>query len=165
MNGAGAGITGGLCSVAARPATLGMEKRFRLRKSGDFQLVRREGRSWAHPLLVLYARPNALDQTRFGFVVSKRIGGAVVRNRVRRRLREAVRLRLAMVRPGWDVLFIARSPLATADFAQIGAAMEQLLRRAGLWSGPPDDERASRRASVAPEEAGPPAAGEAESKA
>ena len=142
-----------------------MEKRFRLRKSGDFQLVRREGRSWAQPLLVLYARPNALDQTRVGLVVSKRVGGAVVRNRVRRRLREAARLRLAAVRPGWDVLFIARSPLATAEFAQIGAAVEQLLRRAGLWSGPPDHDRASRPADVAPEEAGPPATGGAEGKA
>ena len=127
--------------------------------------MRSAGRSWAHPLLVLYARPNGLDQTRVGFAVSKRIGNAVTRNRVRRRLREALRLRLPAVQPGWDLLFIARSPLATADFAQLSAVVEQVLRRAGLWSGLPAHDRASRRAGAAPEGASPPAIGEAEGKA
>lgn len=137
-----------------------MEKRFRLRKSGDFKLARSEGRSWAHPLLVLYARPNALDQTRVGFSVSKRIGNAVTRNRVRRRLREAVRLRLPAVQPGWDLLFIARTPLAAADFAPLSAAVEQLLRRACLCGDPPARDRASRW-DAATEEASPPATDQA----
>ena len=110
-----------------------MEKRFRLRKSGDFKLVRSEGRSWAHPLLVLYARPNALDQTRVGFSVSKRIGNAVTRNRVRRRLREGVRS--LPLRPGWDVVISARARAAGADFHQLKKAVVSLFVRAGILAG------------------------------
>ena len=109
-----------------------MEKRFRLRKSGDFRLVRSAGRSWAHPLLVLYARPNGLDQTRVGFAVSKRIGNAVTRNRVRRRLREGVRS--LPLRPGWDVVISAKAAAAGADFHELREAVADLLARARILS-------------------------------
>ena len=109
-----------------------MKKRSRLRKNLDFQRVRREGRSWAHPLLVLCALRNDLGYSRFGFSASKRVGGAVVRNRVRRLMREATRLRQAMIADGWDVVIIARQPMREANFYQVDRAVEQLLRRAGL---------------------------------
>lgn len=112
-----------------------MNKRFRLRKSSDFRLVRAEGRSFAHSLLVLYARPNGLPVSRAGFSVGKRIGKAVQRNRVKRLLRESVRLRLPEMAQGWDLLFIARAPIAGAPFERLGLAVEQLLIRAGVVSG------------------------------
>jgi ribonuclease P protein component len=80
----------------------------------------------------LAARPNGLAVTRFGFAVGKRLGKAVVRNRLKRRLREAARRQQPTIEPGWDLVFIARQPLLAADFAQIAAAVEQLLRRAKL---------------------------------
>jgi ribonuclease P protein component len=109
-----------------------MKKRFRLRKNSDFQRVRREGHSWVHPLLVLCALRNDLGYSRFGFSVSKRVGGAVVRNRARRLMREATRLRRAMIADGWDVVIIARQPMREANFHQVDRAVDQLLRRARL---------------------------------
>ena len=73
---------------------------------------------------------NGLDHSRFGFLVSKRIGNAVVRNRVRRRLREVVRL--TPVKPGWDAIFIARRDINQANFRELKRAAETLLRRTHL---------------------------------
>ena len=109
-----------------------MKKRSRLRKNSDFQRVYEKGRSWAHPLLVLYALRNDLGYSRFGFSVSKRVGGAVVRNRARRLMREAIRFRQAMIADGWDVVIIARQPVREANFHRVDRAVEQLLRRARL---------------------------------
>jgi ribonuclease P protein component len=94
--------------------------------------VRTEGRSWAHPLLVLCALRNDLGYSRLGFSVSRRIGGAVVRNRAKRLMREATRLRQVMIADGWDVVIIARQPIREANFHQVDRAVEQLLRRARL---------------------------------
>lgn len=107
-----------------------MRKEQRLRKSKDFVAVRREGRSWANRLLVLGARPNGLGVTRFGFSISKRVGKAVVRNKVKRRLREAARL--ANVRNGWDIVFIVRKDASVADYHRLDGAMRNLLDRANL---------------------------------
>jgi len=109
-----------------------MKKRSHLRKNSEFQRVRREGRSWAHPLAVLCALRNDLGYSRLGFSVSKRVGGAVVRNRAKRLMREATRLRQAMIVDGWDVVIIARQPMREANFHQVDRAVEQLLRRARL---------------------------------
>ena len=109
-----------------------MERKYRLRLNADFQRVRQKGKSWADHLIVLCALPNDLEHSRFGFAASKRIGKAVVRNRVRRRMREAVRLRRALIADGWDLVFIARSPMARASYADIARGVESLLRRANL---------------------------------
>ena len=109
-----------------------MEKKFRLRASADFRRVREGGRSWAHPLLVLYVVPNTLGHNRFGFSVSRRIGGAVVRNRAKRRMREAARLFKDELDQGWDMVFIARAPISDAQFRLVKQAVEILLRRACL---------------------------------
>ena len=109
-----------------------MEKRFRLRTNSDFGRVRKEGRSWSHPMVVLCALPNTLDHSRFGFSVSRHIGGAVVRNRVKRVMREAARACRGEVACGWDIILIARSPISTARFLEVKQAVESLLRRACL---------------------------------
>lgn len=69
---------------------------------------------------------------RVGFSVSKRVGGAVVRNRVKRRLREAVRVRLTSLPPGWDIVISARPAAATVDHATLDAELGVLLGRARL---------------------------------
>jgi ribonuclease P protein component len=109
-----------------------MERKYRLRLNTDFQRARQEGKSWANHLMVLCALPNGLEHSRFGFAASKRIGKAVVRNRIRRRMREAVRLRCASIAEGWDLVFIARRPIARATYAEIVHAVEDLLIRANM---------------------------------
>ena len=107
-----------------------MRKELRLTKAKDFAAVRREGRSQANTLLVLVARPNGLENTRFGFSVGKRVGNAVVRNKVKRRLREAARL--AEICVGWDVVVIARKEASSTDFHTLRRSMMGLLKRADL---------------------------------
>jgi ribonuclease P protein component len=113
-----------------------MRKDYRLRANADFQRVRREGSTWAHPLLVLSASPNQLTHSCFGFVVGRRIGKAVQRNQIKRRMREAVRMRVqkAEIVKGWDIVFIARHPIQRSSFQQVDEAIGLLLRRAELLS-------------------------------
>jgi ribonuclease P protein component len=113
-----------------------MQKSSRLKASADFQRVRKEGLCWSQHLLVLCALRNSDDRSRFGLSVSRRIGGAVVRNRVKRLLREAIRPNLPLVSAGWDVVFIARSPISDARFQNVQQAVATLLRRACLLKAP-----------------------------
>ena len=82
--------------------------------------------------MVLYAAENGTDCTRVGIVAGRWIGNAVARNRVKRRVREAVRERYAGIAPGYDLVWLARQDLATAEHTVLVAAIEQLLQRAHL---------------------------------
>ena len=110
-----------------------MRKEQRLRKASDFAAVRRDGQSWADRLIVLAVRRNGLGVTRFGFTIGKRIGNAVTRNKIKRRLREASRL--SDVEQGWDVVFIARRGAASADYQMLSKSARELFRRARLLNG------------------------------
>lgn len=107
-----------------------MRKELRLRRRKDFDAVFRQGRSWHNELLVLRTIPNTLDHNRYGFVTGRRLGKAVVRNRVRRRLRESIRVLAAI--PGWDVVVSAKTRAAEADFHELNRAAVDLLTRAGI---------------------------------
>ena len=109
-----------------------MQKERRLTRTRDFAAARRHGRSRADNLLVLITRRNDLADTRFGFTVGRRVGKAVVRNRVKRRLREAARA--VPVQSGWDLILIARRDAADADFHALRHSMTGLLRRAHVLS-------------------------------
>jgi ribonuclease P protein component len=111
-----------------------MRKKNRLRANADFERLRREGPTWLHDLLVLSILPNDLERSRFGFAVGRRIGKATERNRIKRRMREAVRLRIKKgeIATGWDVVFIARRPIRDASYHQVDEAIGLLLRRAAL---------------------------------
>ena len=86
----------------------------------------------ANSHLVLYARSNRLDCNRVGITVSKKLGHAVVRNRVRRRLREVYRLNEELFQPGWDIVVVARSRCIDADFQSITKAYLALAAKAGI---------------------------------
>ena len=86
----------------------------------------------ANSFLVLYARKNHSDTNRVGVTVSKKLGGAVIRNRVRRRLREVYRLNEALFTPGWDIVVVARSRCISAEFSTLTAAYLSLAEKAGI---------------------------------
>jgi ribonuclease P protein component len=110
-----------------------MRRELRLRRRKDFDNVFRKGRAWSNDLLVLRSLPNDLPHNRYGFITSRRLGKAVVRNRTRRRLREAVRV--LPVATSWDIVFSTKTKAATADFNQLRAAAIDLLTRASLLQG------------------------------
>ena len=112
----------------------------RLTRPGDFAAVRRQGRSFSDRLLVLLVRRNGLQVTRVGFSVGKRVGKAVQRNKAKRRLRESVRL--TPVQEGWDLVVIARSGAATADYRALSRSVASLSKRAGILAAP--GQRVSR---------------------
>ncbi len=115
-----------------------MERARRLRKGEEFDTAYRKGTVTGGPLLALRRTPNGLEVTRWGFAVGKRLSKrAVVRNRTKRRLREAARV--IPVVPGYDVIVTARQGATEAPFAELRAALLALLKRARLLVG--DDER------------------------
>ena len=87
---------------------------------------------YASGYLVLYARKNHSSSNRVGITVSKKLGSAVIRNRVRRRLREVYRLNEYQFQPGWDIVVVARSRCIKADFSAITNAYLSLAEKAGI---------------------------------
>ena len=117
-------------------AVTDMQPANRLRSKGDFERVRRSGARVSTPHFVLYhfAReaPNDSEpRPRVGFAVGRRIGGAVVRNRVRRLLREAVRPLIPRLAAA-DIVIVARPPATGVGGAELGAALADAAARAGL---------------------------------
>lgn len=112
-----------------------MKRVYRLRRPDQFRRVRREGQTYTSPHLTLNVAVGRRQRTRCGFVVSKQFGVAVRRNRARRRVREAVRLVLPSIVPGYDLVFVVRGAgVLTLPFSSLQREIEQLLRRAHLWS-------------------------------
>ena len=116
-----------------------MQRNFRLTRSEDFKRVRRSGKSYAHPLLVLIVQACDEGKLHVGVAANRGMGAAVKRNRAKRLLREAMRELLPLVRPGWDILLIARPPLLSCNMFEIREALLTLLRRAELAAPPPSD--------------------------
>ena len=87
---------------------------------------------FAGPYLVLYARKNRTGTNRVGITVSKKLGKAHIRNRIRRRLREVYRLNEEKFLPGWDIVVVGRSKALDADFAQLTKSYLSLAKKAGI---------------------------------
>ncbi len=111
------------------------DKPAHLKKAWEFQHVRRQGRSAGTALLTLGWAANGLTCCRLGYAVGKRIGGAVTRNRIKRRLREIIRLQIKAghLAPGYDLVLIARPGSAQATYQQLATDVIHLLHRAHLW--------------------------------
>jgi len=113
------------------PGVVAVRGEQHLTKKTQFDLVYDEGKTWAGREIVVKALPNGLELSRYGFTVSRRVGNAVVRNRVKRFLREIIRQ--TPLQPGWDIIFIARTTAAESDFNNLGKSVQKLLHRAGLF--------------------------------
>lgn len=105
-----------------------------LKKNYEFRRVYNRGRSGVSAFVAVYARPNRMGRNRLGVTVSVKLGKAVVRNRVRRRLREIYRL--APLRPGYDIVLVARSRSVTAAYSELERAFRRCCEKLGIWDSP-----------------------------
>lgn len=109
-----------------------MQRKFRLTRSDDFKRVRRNGKSYAHPLVVLVAQASEHPRIHIGVTAGRPVGNAIYRNRAKRLLREAMRPMLPDLASGWDLILIARPGMVSASLEDTRLALATLLRRAGL---------------------------------
>lgn len=109
-----------------------VKRAFRLRQSTDFTRVRRNGKSYQHPLVVLLTLPNPEGVVRIGVSAGKAVGNAVVRNRAKRQLRASIDCLFPRIFAGWDMVFLARGPIRDAEYDQILAGVISVLSRANL---------------------------------
>jgi ribonuclease P protein component len=109
-----------------------LPKENRLRKKNDFENVLRRGGGLKQDFLVLKLKENKLKDTRFGFIVSQKVSKkAVIRNRVKRRLREIIKLKMEEIKKGIDVVLIALPGAEKKDFSETKKEMEDLLKKSG----------------------------------
>ena len=103
-----------------------------LKKNSDFRRMYAKGKSSANRYLVVYCRRNGSDINRMGYTISTKLGGAVVRNRVRRRLREIVRLNMPNMKTGRDIVVVARARAVGARYEELNKAYLSACTALGL---------------------------------
>ena len=103
-----------------------------LKQNSDFRRLYAKGKSSANRCLAVYCRRNNRGDNRMGYTVSSRLGGAVVRNRVRRRLREIARLSAPELKTGWDIVVVARMRAVEASYAELDGAYRSACEKLGL---------------------------------
>lgn len=109
-----------------------MKKTVTIKENHVFRRMYGKAPSAVTPFLVVYCRKNRLDHNRLGVTVSTKLGGAVVRNRARRRLREVYRLAQPSLRQGYDVVVVARTRCLTASWPRLTAAFRGACRQLGI---------------------------------
>jgi len=107
-----------------------VQRKFRLTRSTDFKRVRRKGKSYAHPFVVLVVQASEVPRVRVGVTAGRSVGGAVQRNRAKRLLREAIHPLLSELLPGRDLILIARPALLSKSLQDIRQVLTSLLHRA-----------------------------------
>jgi ribonuclease P protein component len=115
---------------SARPGSTRKAKKIsgKLTRKADFDAVYRNGKRRSSSHFTVFLKANDLPQSRFGFSIKRALGGAVVRNRMRRRMREMVRLRCEEISAGWDFVIHPKANVASAEFAALASDLLRLLK-------------------------------------
>jgi len=117
-----------------RLESIPLKRRFRLTRQSDVKRVRRQGKSFAHPFVVLIALSNGTQQSHVAVAAGRSVGNAVERNRSKRVLRAAIQPFLSGLKPGYDLILLARKPALAIKSPEMHAIIEQLLQKARLLS-------------------------------
>ncbi len=117
-------------AIALRPSKSGQKypREARLVQKAQFDAVYRAGKRRSSSHFTAFVKANNLPQSRFGFSIKKALGGAVVRNRIRRRMREIVRLHRGEIPAGWDIVIHPKSSVAKEPFEELTADFLRLLK-------------------------------------
>ncbi len=109
---------------------MGFPRACHLVRRAEYDAVYREGRRRSSREFAVFLRPNGMELSRFGWSIKKALGSAVKRNRMRRRIREIIRLHRQEIAPGWDIVIHPRSTVATANFSSLSEELLKMLPRA-----------------------------------
>lgn len=112
---------------------MSISKRLRISKNREFREIYKHGKNIANKDFVLYQKKNEFNRTRIGIAVSKIVGNAVKRNRIKRLIREIYRKELPHIKSGYDIILIARKPIKEKSFHSIEKTFIDVLKRAGLY--------------------------------
>lgn len=111
-----------------------LSRQYRLQKDKDFELVFKEGKIFSSKFLFLKLRKNNLKDSRFGFILSKKISKkSTVRNKIKRKLREIIRKDLDKIRAGFDVVIVVKPEIISKNYRDMSIEIEKLLGKAGLY--------------------------------
>lgn len=110
-----------------------MDKKYRLKKNMEFKKVYSVGKNHWNRNFVLYVKKNNLDETRVGFTITKKHGNAVIRNRIRRQMKEAYRLNFHNVKDGYDLVFIPKRNITNISYKEIEGSMIHIMKIARVF--------------------------------
>jgi len=118
-----------------------MKRCFRITKNFEFINVYRAGRRLSCPYFNMYVKKNSLGKTRLGVSISKKVGKSVVRNKLKRRIKEVFRNNLKNVKNGFDVVISVKPEMAKIDYRQITKEIKNILKRGRIWDDKESDHR------------------------
>ena len=110
-----------------------LKKINRLKKRYQFNYVYKSGEHYSHEHIVLYVSPSKTKSIKVGFAVTKKIGHAVVRNKIRRRLREIVKIQLPKLKQNYNIIVVAKENVSEASFDKLTLEFNKLLKKANLF--------------------------------
>ncbi len=104
-----------------------MEKKYRIRKNIEFKNIYKYGKNYWNRNLILYVKRNGLDETRVGYTITTKIGNAVNRNSLRRKMKEIYRLNFHKIKPGYDLIFIAKKGIKDISYKELEGSMIHIM--------------------------------------
>ena len=110
-----------------------MKRAVSIKENYEFRRLYQRGKSAVAPAMVVYCLRNRSGASRLGITVSTKLGKAVVRNRIKRRLREVYRLSLPSLRPGYDVVIVGRSRALDLPFSRLTETFQRSCKKVGIW--------------------------------
>jgi len=109
-----------------------MKRENRLRSNMEFKKVYSKGKNYWNRNLILYVKKNNTNTTRIGFSITKKIGKSVVRNKIRRRMKEICRKKFHEMKDGYDLVFIPKKNIVDLSFKELESAMFHILKLANV---------------------------------
>lgn len=109
-----------------------MRKDYRLRTNRDFDKVYKHGKNYWNKNLTIYVRKNDLEKTRFGYCITKKIGNSVVRNKVRRKMQEIIRLEFQDIKNGYDIVIIPKKNTVDIGYKEMESSINHLLKKSRM---------------------------------